>query len=84
VSSTVHVPVIACGGVGKFDHFPGGIQEGGASAVAASNIFAFSELSYLDAKDSMIKAGLAVRASRPSDVKRYAIKELNLNALLAV
>jgi imidazoleglycerol phosphate synthase cyclase subunit len=84
VTSNVHVPVIACGGVGNFDHFPGGVLQGGAGAVAASNIFAFSELSYLNAKDSMALAGVPVRASRPADLKRYAVKELNMDALLAV
>lgn len=84
VSSSVQVPVIACGGVGKFEHLPGGVLEGGAGAVAASNIFAFTELSYLDAKDSMARAGVQVRTSRPADLKRYAVKELNMDALLAV
>ena len=84
VASAVHVPVIACGGVGNFDHFPAGVLQGGASAVAASNIFAFTELSYLEAKEGMARAGVKVRASRPADIKRYAVKELNLDALLAV
>src|SRR5262249_19541398 len=84
VTSRVHIPVIACGGVGKFDHFAMGVTGGRAQAVAASNIFSFSELSYLDAKDSMAHANVKVRVSRPADLKRYAIKDLNLEALLAV
>lgn len=84
VSSHVHVPVIACGGVGDFAHLAPGITEGGAQAVAASNIFAFKELSYLSAKDAVAVAGVAVRKSQPAERKRYATKELELNALLAV
>lgn len=65
VVSAVHVPVIACGGVGEMAHFAGGVTDGGAQAVAASNIFAFQELSYLAAKDSLAEAGLSMRPSTP-------------------
>jgi cyclase len=65
VASVVDIPVIACGGVGQHEDFAAGIVEGHASAVAASNIFAFSELSYLAAKDAMAKAGLSIRTSTP-------------------
>jgi cyclase len=63
--SAVHVPVIACGGVGEMAHFAAGVTEGHAQAVAASNIFAFRELSYLSAKDAMFEAGLSIRPSTP-------------------
>jgi cyclase len=65
VSAAVHVPVIACGGVGQMDHFAAGVTQGHAQAVAASNIFAFSELSYLSAKDALVEAGLSIRHSTP-------------------
>jgi cyclase len=65
VASAVHVPVIACGGVGEMGHFAAGITDGGAQAVAASNIFAFQELSYLAAKDALTQAGLSIRPSTP-------------------
>jgi cyclase len=65
VASAVHVPVIACGGVGEMSHFAAGVSEGHAQAVAASNIFAFQELSYLSAKDAMAAAGLSIRPSTP-------------------
>ena len=55
------IPVIACGGVGKYDDFAIGIVEGGASAVAAGNIFHFKEMSYLLAKRELKKAGLNFR-----------------------
>ena len=38
VTSKIKIPLIACGGVGEFNHFSEGILEGGASAVAAGNI----------------------------------------------
>jgi imidazoleglycerol phosphate synthase cyclase subunit len=62
VSESVTIPVIACGGVGKYSHFPPGITEGGAHAVAAANIFHFFELSYPHAKQSCLDAGLPMRA----------------------
>jgi cyclase len=65
VAGAVHTPVIACGGVGCMDHLPDGVVQGRAQAVAASNIFAFRELSYLSAKDALAEAGLSVRPSTP-------------------
>ncbi|MBV9521608.1 MAG: imidazole glycerol phosphate synthase subunit HisF [Alphaproteobacteria bacterium] len=61
VTSAVSIPVIACGGVGRYEHFAPGIAEGGAAAVAAANIFHFFELSYPHAKQACIDAGLAMR-----------------------
>ena len=55
------VPVIACGGVGQYSHFAQGITEGGASAVAAGNIFNFREMSYVLAKKELKKLNLNVR-----------------------
>lgn len=65
IAAHVHVPVIACGGVGEMAHFAAGVTEGRAQALAAANIFAFRELSYLDAKDTLIRAGLSIRPSTP-------------------
>jgi len=63
VTSRVSVPVIACGGVGAFEHLAAGIREGAAASVAAANIFGFKELSYFQAKDTLIAAEIAVRHS---------------------
>jgi cyclase len=41
VCGAVNVPVIACGGAGKVDHFVQAVQDGGASAVAAGSLFVF-------------------------------------------
>lgn len=61
VSDKVKIPVIACGGVGNMNHFVEGITRGGASAVAAANIFQHIEHSPIVAKSFLSKAGIAVR-----------------------
>ena len=69
VSSTVSVPVIACGGVGSMKHLVSGIKDGCCQAVAAANIFQHTEHSTIAAKAMMNKSGVHVRLS--SDVKYY-------------
>lgn len=61
VADAVKIPVIACGGVGRFPHFAEGILEGHADAVAAGNIFHFTELSAKQARKSLIRMGVDVR-----------------------
>jgi len=63
ITTRVSIPVIACGGVGAFEHLAAGIRDGGASSVAAANIFCFKEHSYFIAKDVVSAAGLPVRTS---------------------
>ncbi|MBB2777137.1 UNVERIFIED_ORG: cyclase [Comamonas terrigena] len=41
VSSSVEVPVVACGGASSIDDFAAAVHEGGASAVAAGSLFVF-------------------------------------------
>ena len=60
VASAVSIPVIALGGVGKFQHFVEGLQSG-ASAIAAANIFHFTEQSVINAKRFLQSSGVAVR-----------------------
>lgn len=60
VSHAVRIPVVACGGVGRFSDFPAGVQAG-ASAVAAANIFHFVEHSTILAKAHLFKNGIDVR-----------------------
>lgn len=50
VTDSVKIPTIACGGVGDWAHMAQGIIEGRASAVAAANIFHYSENSVHKAK----------------------------------
>lgn len=61
VSDAVSIPVIACGGVGTFEHFGPGISQGNASAVAAGNIFHFTENAYKRAKRQLHRRGFNVR-----------------------
>ena len=61
VVENVNIPVIACGGVGVFEDFIEGITKGKASAVAAGNIFNFTENSVIRAKKTMLAAGANVR-----------------------
>jgi len=61
VTGSVSIPVIACGGVGIYEHFPQAILDASASAAAAANIFNFFELSYPYAKAVCLKAGVLMR-----------------------
>lgn len=56
------IPVIACGGVGRFEHLVEGVAAG-ASAVSAANIFHFTEHSTQRAKRVLADAGVDVRMS---------------------
>jgi imidazoleglycerol phosphate synthase cyclase subunit len=60
VAEAVDIPVVACGGVGRYEHFPAAI-EAGAAAAAAANIFHFFELSYSHAKHACLRAGIPMR-----------------------
>ncbi len=61
ISETVHVPVIASGGVGNLDHLCEGVKQGAADAVLAASIFHFGEYTIEEAKRHMAKAGIEVR-----------------------
>jgi len=61
VADAVKIPVIACGGVGNFGHFFDCLAEGKAAAVAAGNIFHFTENSYRRAKKFLLSRGANVR-----------------------
>lgn len=61
VCSMVDVPVIACGGAGSFEDFIEVLRETEVSAVAAGNIFNFTENAYLRARRVLRDAGCNVR-----------------------
>jgi cyclase len=61
VAEAVDVPVIAFGGVFTWDHLVRGLVEAKADAVAAANIFHYTELSTRRAKDHLRQAGIHVR-----------------------
>jgi len=61
VSDAVNIPIIACGGVGRMEHFVEGAIKGHASAVSAANIFQHIEQSTIIAKAILKKYGVDVR-----------------------
>jgi cyclase len=79
VTDAVAIPVIACGGVGGHSDFAAGVLEGGASAVAAANIFHYIEHSTIVAKAHLLRAGVDVRLD--SDAK-YTDREFDSNGRL--
>ena len=64
IADAVSVPVIASGGVGSLDDLVAGIREGHATAVLAASIFHFGTFTIGQAKEHMVKAGLAMRLER--------------------
>jgi cyclase len=62
VTRAVNIPVIVCGGAGKWQDFADGFLSGGADAVATTNIYHFTETSIKSAKQYLLKRGLNVRA----------------------
>lgn len=69
VARAVNIPVIACGGVGRWDQLGEGLNAG-ASAVAAANIFHYTENSVYKAKQVLWEMGLNVRAPSLGDFNR--------------
>jgi cyclase len=61
VSAEVSIPVIALGGVGKWEDLADGITVGNANAVAAGNIFHYTENSVYNAKKFLMDSELSVR-----------------------
>ena len=54
IVSIVTIPVIASGGVGKYEHLADGIVRGKASAVSTANLFNFIE-------DGLSEARIAIQ-----------------------
>ncbi len=61
ISSSVGIPVIASGGIGKIDHFVDGVVKGGASALLAASVFHFGEFGISEVKKHLISKGIDVR-----------------------
>ena len=61
VVESVEIPVIAMGGVFTWQHLVDGIIKGKADAVAAANIFHYTEHSAKKAKEFMKQAGIDMR-----------------------
>ncbi len=75
VSAAVKIPVIACGGVGKMEHFVEGATQGQASAVAAANIFQHIEHSTIVAKAYLKNAGVDIRLSTLANYDAFAFDD---------
>ena len=61
VTESVSIPVIVCGGAGKWQDFVDGFTLGGADAVATSNVYHFTESSIRSAKQYLARHGIDVR-----------------------
>ncbi|MDP3920849.1 MAG: imidazole glycerol phosphate synthase subunit HisF [Candidatus Omnitrophota bacterium] len=61
VSDSLHIPVIASGGVGTLDHFYEGFSEGKADACLAASVFHFGELKIPDVKRYLQSKGIPIR-----------------------
>ena len=61
IVESVKIPVIAAGGAGDFDDFVKVAKSTGVSAIAAGNIFNFTERAYVKAKKCLKEAGVLVR-----------------------
>ncbi len=61
VSKAVKIPVIACGGVGEWQHFADALTLTQVDAVAAANIFHYTDQSVYLAKKYLYNLGLPVR-----------------------
>lgn len=61
VTENTRIPVIVCGGAGKWQDFIDGFEIGKADAVATANIYHFTETSIRSAKQFLSKRGLHVR-----------------------
>jgi imidazole glycerol-phosphate synthase subunit HisF len=61
ISESVHIPVIASGGVGTLEHLYDGLVEGKADAVLAASIFHYREFTVIDVKKYLRERGVNVR-----------------------
>ncbi|NBT72969.1 MAG: imidazole glycerol phosphate synthase subunit HisF [Betaproteobacteria bacterium] len=61
VSQSVHIPVIASGGVGSLQDLVDGVTQGQADAVLAASIFHFGQHTVQEAKQFMQDRGVCVR-----------------------
>jgi len=61
VTTAVRIPVIACGGVGEWEHLATAMRETAVDAVAAANVFHYSDQSVFLAKKYLFERGLNVR-----------------------
>ncbi len=63
VSRVVSIPLIASGGAGSWEDMRDAVSIGGASALAAGSIFHFTQLTPLELKSSLSRAGIPTRVT---------------------
>ena len=73
IKNLVKIPIISLGGVGNWDHFLEIIKLDLVDAVAAANIFHFTENSYYNALDYLKKNNINVRKNLLSNLSVYKI-----------
>lgn len=61
VAESVHIPVIASGGVGTLEHIADGLTDGGAGGALAASIFHFGQYTIKETKDYLAQRGVPVR-----------------------
>jgi cyclase len=61
IADSVHVPVVASGGVGSHDDLVDGVRIGHASAVLAASIFHFGTFTIAEAKAHLAEHGIPMR-----------------------
>ena len=61
ITSKIHIPVIASGGVGTLEHFSQGILQGGANSVLAASVFHFGHFKIQDVKRYLADKNIPVR-----------------------
>ena len=61
LTSKLRIPVVASGGAGNYEHMIDAVIKAGASAVAASSIFLFTEMTPRGARNAMKDSGIPVR-----------------------
>ena len=74
ISQAVSIPIIACGGVGEWEHFAQALENTQVDAVAAANIFHYSDQSVYLAKKYLYERKYLVRY--PELLKIDLMKEL--------
>jgi cyclase len=61
VTSSVNIPVIASGGMGKPEHLKDVVENAGADAVAMADVLHYNRMSISDVRDAARNFGIAVR-----------------------
>lgn len=71
VSTKVHVPLLACGGVGHVDHLAEALGLDRVMGVCAANFFTHTEHSVAVAKSALSRAGIALRRDKYIDYREF-------------